>query len=605
MFLDLRGGWSVARRRALASHRSDLKHDAVLAGLHKRSCSSDSPHEPALPERGPAKRGAASTRYRPNANVSPTKLLCICIGVWQKRGVDFRTCGGQKIAKGPLWRPSRLHVTNSTSPLPSSILWTQIVLLPRNTLMPVPVVNTAQMRQWEEATWAAGRSQESVINCVGSHLGRRASSMTAPDEMILILAGKGHNGDDAISAAAQLTDRRVELIRITDPVSDLSLVREVLSRQPGLIVDGLFGIGLDRPLDAGWRSLIDAVNQSKYPLLAVDVPSGLKADSGHPLGSAIRADVTLTLGAPKIGLLGTNAAQYVGRLELVPDIGLVPCPLTGELVWAVASDYRGYPPRRPAGANKGTFGHLVVFAGSPGYLGASVLAARAAQRAQPGLISLYTVPPVYDATASQLQAVMVHGWTPTSRWPNNVTAMVVGPGLAAPDLPDEVKAEAVNWWREAEVPVIADASALDWLAEGRTRTEAIRVITPHPGEAARLLHTSVDTVQSDRPGALRELSRSYGGCWVVLKGRHTLIGTEEGSIRVNSSGNPYLAQGGSGDILAGYIGGLLAQPELQRDVGQALCYAVWQHGAAADHLTDIRRNWIVEELLEWLGVSQR
>ena len=469
--------------------------------------------------------------------------------------------------------------------------------------MPIPVLTIAQMRQWEEATWAAGQTQDSVIRRVGELVARRALSLTSDEETILILAGKGHNGDDARAAAPHLHGRRVQWLRLEDPVSSLAQAREALARRPALVVDGLFGIGLNRPLDAPWLALIDAVNQSNLPVLAVDVPSGLNADRGEPLGGAVRADLTLTLGAPKHGLLLPRAATFVGRLELAPDIGLLPCPLTGDLLWGLPADCQGYPPRRPAGGHKGTFGHLLIFAGSPGYHGAAVLAARAAQRAQPGLISLYTTEPVYEPAASQLQAVMVHAWAPWTKWPENGSAMLVGPGLAAPDLPGEAGAEVLRWWREGGVPVVADASGLDWLQEGRTPSATIRVITPHPGEAARLLRTTAETVQADRVKAVRELSRRYGGCWVVLKGQHTLIGRAEGPIYVNPSGNPFLAQGGSGDVLAGFLSGLLAQPALQQDVGRTLRYAVWQHGAAADRLTATQRNWVVEDLMAVIGLS--
>jgi len=187
------------------------------------------------------------------------------------------------------------------------------------------------------------------------------------------------------------------------------------------------------------------------------------------------------------------------------------------------------------------------------------------------------------------------------RFPDRTTAVLAGPGLAASDLPSDVKNAVVTLWRESEMPMIVDASALDWLSHGQVRKDAIRVITPHPGEAARLLGASVDSVQSDRPAALRELSRRYGECWVVLKGRHTLIGRHEGPILINSSGNSHLAQGGSGDVLAGYAAGLLAQPALQREVQRTLAYAVCQHGAAADLLTATRRNWVIEDLLDQIG----
>jgi NAD(P)H-hydrate epimerase len=151
------------------------------------------------------------------------------------------------------------------------------------------------------------------------------------------------------------------------------------------------------------------------------------------------------------------------------------------------------------------------------------------------------------------------------------------------------------------MPVVADASALDWLPTGATRTHAARVMTPHPGEAARLLKASTSTVLANRPSALRELSRRWGNCWVVLKGHQTLVGRSTGDIYFNPSGNPKLAQGGSGDVLAGYLAGLLAQPTIQGDPLTVVRYAVWQHGAAADALSARQRVWTTEDLIPMLG----
>jgi len=467
--------------------------------------------------------------------------------------------------------------------------------------MPVPVVTIAQMRHWEEATWATGRTQQQVIKLVGARVAKQAMTLTDRGDVILVLAGKGHNGDDARDAASCLSERYAEVLNVQDPESSLPVVSAALARKPALIIDGLFGIGLSRPLDAAWQAIISAINESGIRVLSVDVPSGLNADTGEALGTAVNANVTLTLAAPKPGLLLTKAEKHVGRLIVEPDIGLVHCPIQSDQFWVLPDDFCGYPPDRPAGAHKGQFGHLTIIAGSLGYHGAGVLAARGAQRAQPGLISIYTVPPAYVPVASQLQAVMVHPWMPGQRLPDRTTAVLAGPGLAAGDLPADVKNAVVALWQESEIAVVVDASALDWLTQGPVRKDAIRVITPHPGEAARLLATSIDSVQSDRPAALRELSRRFGQCWVILKGRHTLIGRDEGPIMINSSGNPHLAQGGSGDVLAGYAAGLLAQPALQHEVQRTLAYAVWQHGAAADLLTATRRNWVIEDLVDQIG----
>jgi ADP-dependent NAD(P)H-hydrate dehydratase / NAD(P)H-hydrate epimerase len=457
------------------------------------------------------------------------------------------------------------------------------------------------MRDWEKASWAAGRSEAEVIARVSKIVAHRAAQLTRPGDFIVILAGKGHNGDDARLAREHLADRRVYLCNVSAPDPASSEFKKVFDQRPQLIIDGLFGIGLNRPLDAKWSAFIHRINELKTRVLAVDVPSGLNAETGQPEGAAIRATVTLTLGAPKRGMLQPSAWPFVGRLEVAPEIGLVPCPLTSDLYWVLPEDFRDYPPERPAVSHKGDYGRLTIVAGSLGYHGAAVLTSRGAQRAQPGLITLYTSEPTYHPVASQLQAVMVSLWQPIARLPGPSNAILAGPGLAAEDLPEELKAAIGRLWRESPTAMVVDASALVWLPQGQNAGNSVRVITPHPGEAARLLRSSAQEVQADRPAALRELSRRMGDCWVVLKGQQTLIGRSTGDLYVNSSGDPRLAQGGSGDVLAGFLAGLLAQPALQGDALKAILYGVWQHGAAADQLTAARNNWVVEDLVSEIG----
>ena len=468
--------------------------------------------------------------------------------------------------------------------------------------MSIPIISIAQMREWESATWATGKTEAEVIRRVGKKIARRARKLTRSDDLILILAGKGHNGDDAVAAREVLDSRRVELLGIADPQNDLPKLELLLQQKPALIIDGLFGIGLNRPLDDGWKKFITTVNASRIPVLSVDVPSGLNADTGENFGAAIEAAITLTVGAPKNGMLAQAAWPFVGRLEIAEDVGLIPCPLAGELNWTLPDDFENFPPRRAVAGHKGAFGHLAIIAGSFGYHGAAVLAVRAAQRAQPGLVTLFTQENVYHAVASQLQSAMVKVWTPETKLLDDASGALIGPGLAALDVTEQMKTSVRRFWRDGNLPLVVDASALDWLAAQNTMARnAIRVVTPHPGEAARMLNATVASVQADRPRALREISRRFGNCWVVLKGHQTLIGRAEGGIFVNPSGNPHLAQGGSGDALAGYIAGLLAQPALQADVEKTIRYAVWQHGTAADELQAKRANWVVEDLVNELG----
>lgn len=467
--------------------------------------------------------------------------------------------------------------------------------------MPLPVVSIAQMRDWEKATWAGGQTEAEVIRRVGKVVARHALQLTRSGDLLVILAGKGHNGDDARCAREDLADRRVDFLDVKNPETDLARLETLLSLRPALIIDGLFGIGLNRPLDAAWAKFIQRLNDARLPVLAVDVPSGLNADTGEPQGAAVEAMVTLSVGAPKLGLVQEPAWAFAGRIEVARGVGLAHSLPASELNWTVPEDFAEFPPRRPVAGHKGTFGHLAILGGSLGYHGAAVLAARGAQQAQPGLITLYTHEMVYHSIAPQLQAVMVHPWTPELRLPGEFSALLAGPGLAAAGLPEELNRSVRRVWKEALVPVIVDASGLDWVPMDPVPRNAIRVLTPHPGEAARLLGTTARQVQADRAYALREVSRRFGDCWVVLKGHQTFIGRSTGELFVNSSGNPHLAQGGSGDLLAGYLAALLAQPALQEDALKTIRYAVWQHGAAADRLHSTRRNWVVEDLCAALG----
>ena len=230
--------------------------------------------------------------------------------------------------------------------------------------MSLPILKIAQMREWEKATWAAGQTEAEVIRRVGVAVGGLATRLTQPGELILILVGKGNNGADARAAREYLMERRVDLVEVKEPQTDSAKVQAVLSLGPALIVDGLFGIGLDRPLSAEWIELIQRINQARTQVLAVDVPSGLNADSGEPQGAAIQATVTLTVGAPKEGLLKPSAWPFVGRLEVATEVGLAPCTQQSEFQWTLPADFVGFPPQREVATHKGTYGYLAIVAGS-------------------------------------------------------------------------------------------------------------------------------------------------------------------------------------------------------------------------------------------------
>lgn len=458
----------------------------------------------------------------------------------------------------------------------------------------LPVLSVEQMRQWESASWAAGKSEAEVIANVGHAAARRLQELTTPGDTVWILAGKGHNGDDARAMLPHLPERNVLLTNVAQPAASLA----AFPKTARWIVDGLFGIGLNRPLEGEWRGLIDAINQSGVPIFSLDVPSGLNADSGEAEGVAVKAALTLTVGAPKTGLL--RASEFTGRLEVAAAVGLIPCPFSSELNWTLPEHFIGLPLRRLPATNKGTFGHATLIAGSRGYHGAAVLAARGALRARPGLVTVFPMEAVYLPVAAQLQSAMVQSWEPLKALPKTCSALLFGPGLAGEDS-NALKQELRAAWHGLPLAMVVDASALDWLQSGSTPPGSARVLTPHPGEAGRLLNCTAAQVQSDRVAALREISRRFGDCCVVLKGNQTLVGHSTGDIFINSSGDPFLAQGGTGDLLAGYLTGLLAQPDWRKDPLLAVRYAVWQHGASADHLSTLTSNWTVEDLEKRLG----
>ncbi len=467
--------------------------------------------------------------------------------------------------------------------------------------MSLPVITVEQMRRWEATSWKAGKSEAEVIARVGSIVSKRALELTQLNDKILLIAGKGHNGDDVRAMINNLPDRDVTLIEVIDPGNSLEKLLINLSAKPKLIIDGLFGIGINRVLEEDWINFISEINAQQLRVLSVDIPSGIDATTGKVQGAAIRANETLTLGAPKIGLLNSASTDYVGRLRVAPEIGLVKLNETSNLQLNEAEDFSNFPPPRSVNGHKGTFGHVGIVGGSLGYHGAAVLAARAASRSQPGLVTLMTPEEVFVPVASQLQSVMVHPLTPNNIEFKLATALLIGPGMAAEGLNKDIKEKTNQIWHDSPMPILVDASALDWITTGEITSKSIRVITPHPGEAARLLGCTAADIQADREKALQALSAKFGDCWVVLKGRHTLVGQSKGTVFVNPTGNSSLGQGGSGDLLAGYLAGLLAQPLLQENVVKTLSYGIWQHGAAADKLNDSKLNWTIEDLSQQIG----
>ena len=468
--------------------------------------------------------------------------------------------------------------------------------------MPLPVISVSQMRDWEERTWGEGVDPGAVMKKAGICLSKAILLSTEPGDFILLLAGKGGNGGDTRIASEQLRDRDALLMVVTDPRDAFSKLEQTLQRRPALIVDGLFGIGLNRDLDADWARLITLVNESDSPVLSVDCPSGLEADYGRVYGAAIIAQTTLTFGAPKHGLISDESAKYVGALEVATNIGLSEQLPESDAFWLTESDMHSALPERDPASHKGDYGHLAIISGSIGYHGAAVLSARSALRARPGLVSVFT--PSYEAVASHLQSVMVHPWgTECVNALNQSSAILIGPGLAGPNVDDSLKMLARNLWEEFEKPIIVDATALDWIPLNNGASDSPRIITPHPGEAGRLLGMSAEQVQRERVKSSRDLAALYKAT-VLLKGRHTIITQAQGPVLINSTGNEGLAQGGSGDVLAGYLAGLMAQPAFNNKTIQASAYSVWKHGRCADILDRSNSYWGMNELIQELGHNE-
>lgn len=473
--------------------------------------------------------------------------------------------------------------------------------------MTLPVLTLEEMRAWEARTWAQGIQESHVIERVGAKIGQRLKSLTRRGDRIVLLAGKGHNGDDVRAAVKGIKAMGREGIYLDCVQPDLARVqfREAIKQKPVWIVDGLFGIGINRPLDQDWVDFIDDINHADVPVFAIDIPSGLNAQTGQPMPKAVRAHITFTIGAVKAGLIQSSAWEWTGKVEVATDIGLFDKPdVVAEILVDEDEDRAGFLQVREVHTHKGNFGHVGILAGSRGYHGAAVLCAQAASRAQPGLVSLFTSKEVIHPVASSLSFAMVHEWCPGRIHNLKVSCLVIGPGLADPELDPAWRTEIVELWDALPLPVIVDASALDWLPSDRVpKYPGLRVITPHPGEAARILRTSTNDIQSHRTKALRQLSEKWGGIWVVLKGYQTQIGRSSGPVYLNLTGNPSLAQGGSGDILAGFMGGMLANPYYLERIEKTLSFCVWKHGEAADRLSRKRRNWNAEDLESELNRS--
>ena len=447
-------------------------------------------------------------------------------------------------------------------------------------------------------------------------------------EKITVFCGGGNNGGDGyiIAGLAQQQLIPVEIVQLADAQklsgdahrawafanaagvamqSWQSYQSSEAELAGGVIVDALLGTGISGEVRADYRAAITSINQSGLPVLAVDIPSGLCSDTGAVRGIAAEAAMTVSFIGIKVGLLTGRGPALVGELKYrnlaVPDIVYEdtadkPMPLAAQRLELEAL----LPafPQRERDAHKGRFGHVLVIGGDKGYGGAVAMAAEAALRVGAGLVSVATRPEHVPALLARRPELMVKGVTSGQELEQHLqgpTLIVIGPGLGRSPWSEQMLQKAIS----SGLPMVVDADALNILSEGRVGASArvnvggdasSWVLTPHPGEAARLLACSNANIQADRLTACRDIAEKYSAT-VLLKGAGTLIAdfvtdkdsTAELSLWLCPYGNPGMASGGMGDVLAGVIGGLLAQG---LDASTATCLGACLHSVAADRAAE-------------------
>ncbi|WP_050478817.1 bifunctional ADP-dependent NAD(P)H-hydrate dehydratase/NAD(P)H-hydrate epimerase [Herbaspirillum rhizosphaerae] len=467
----------------------------------------------------------------------------------------------------------------------------------------------AEIRQIENAAKAELPSY-TLMQRAGEACARRALSLVAGEDEVhvLILAGPGNNGGDALEAAHYLAqfDLHVAVALHADEAKQPEDARRALERaresevefldvaDPGhlssqrwaLVVDGLFGIGQTRPIVGKLRACVDYVNTLRCPVLSIDIASGLHADTGSVIGGpgcvAVRATHTLSFIGNKPGMHTCDGEDFSGDILLESLDIEESCFVTPHARLNELSLFSSALKPRAGNTHKGSYGDVIVVGGAHGMGGAPVLAARMAAHAGSGRVFIAFVDdaPAYDSVHPELmmrQADRVEFSTAT---------VVVGPGLGTSRHAHDVLSRALD----AQGRIVVDADALNLIAAEpglqhklQDRAQHTSIITPHPLEAARLLDATTAEIQHDRPQAARLLARHFKSI-AILKGAGTVIAFPDGEIVINTTGNPALSTAGTGDVLSGLCGALLAQGW---PATQAALAAVWMHGKAADQLVDL------------------
>ena len=474
----------------------------------------------------------------------------------------------------------------------------------------IPVLSRDQMRAFD--AHAIGTCHVPSIVLM-ENAGRGAADVIVKEPApngVVVVCGTGNNGGDGFVVARHLLARGVRVaawlvgaparlsddarknhdawlgvggqVHLVDPADGVKALEDAIGAA-SVVVDALFGTGLDRPIVAPLSLVIEAINRSLARTVALDLPSGLDAETGRTLGIAVRADDTVTFAHYKTGILTPGGARRCGRVHVV-DIG-VPASLivhTGHAAEVVErADVAQWMGRRPADAHKHSVGHVVVFAGSAGKVGASLMVAAGALRSGAGAVTIAT----WHDAAQALEARVVEAMTARigtdaasiDRALEGKHAVVIGPGFGTGDDAEAVLAHVLAAY---EGPVVLDADAITMIARSPALLDHAKrtpVMTPHAGEMSRLLGVKARDVEADRFAAARGIAAKTRAV-VLLKGPHTLIATPAGRVVINPSGNPALATAGSGDVLAGILGAISCNAQ----AFEAASAAAYVHGAAAD-----------------------
>jgi hydroxyethylthiazole kinase-like uncharacterized protein yjeF len=480
---------------------------------------------------------------------------------------------------------------------------------------PIALYSAAQVREIEQcAISQLGIPAAELMERAGLAAWQCFESRWPGAESVAVLCGGGNNGGDGYvfarhALAAGLRVHVTALVGI-DTLHGVAAAAARRAAESGIVpeppnvagpadadvvVDALLGTGLDRDVSGPIADAIAAI--AGKPVLSLDLPSGLHADSGRIMGTAVRADCTITFIGLKPGLYTGSGPDCCGVI-IRSDLGLPGEVFAGMAPAALQLDYatlQNLLPPRPRSAHKGHCGHVLIVGGDHGFAGAALMAAEAAARVGSGLVSLATHAAHTGAIVASRPELMAHAVeSPAELGPllERATVVAVGPGLGQSSWSSGLLARVL----ESRLPLVLDADALNLLARDPSRSERW-ILTPHPGEAARLLETSAEVIQRDRFAAVTALRQRYDGV-VVLKGAGTLVAVVDGPPGICTHGNPGMASGGMGDVLTGVIAGLLAQGLSRPDAAQL---GVCLHGAAADAAaTEGERGMLAGDLMPWL-----